>query len=229
MTAVPSSLNLSDFDAQVDNADDAQAGPQTIVYLGTLLRERQLDFIVRAHALVVAALPDAQLVFVGGGWMPDDEQLLRREADRFGVSANVTITGWLPMREAWQHVRRAALCVSPYLPVPILRSTSPTKLIEYMALGKAVVANDHPEQADVLRASGGGIVCAWDEREFAASIVELLMDAERCERMGAAGRRYVAEHRTHWAMVELVAGRYRQHLIEPPKPPRPRMVARAER
>ena len=229
MTAVPSSLNLRDLDAQTDSAQDAPAAPPRVVYLGTLLRERQLDFIVRAHALVVAKLPDAQLEFVGGGWMPDDEQLLRREADRFGISRNVTITGWLPMREAWLHVRRAALCVSPYLPVPILRSTSPTKLIEYMALGKAVVANDHPEQADVLHASAAGIVCAWDERKFATAIIELLMDPERCKRMGAAGRRYVAAHRTHWAMVDLVAGRYRQHLVEPPKPPRPRMVASAER
>jgi hypothetical protein len=44
--------------------------------------------------------------------------------------------------------------------------------------------------------------------------------------MGEAGRRYVAEHRTHWAMVELVAGRYRRHLTPPPKPPKPRIVAR---
>lgn len=229
MTAVPSSLNLRDLDAQTDSAPAAPTGPPRVVYSGTLLRERQLDFIVRAHALVVAQVPDAQLEFVGGGWMPDDEQLLLREADRFGVSHNVTITGWLPMRDAWLHVRRAALCVSPYLPVPILRSTSPTKLIEYMALGKAVVANDHPEQAEVLHASAAGIVCAWDEREFANAIIELLKDPERCERMGAAGRRYVAANRTHWAMVELVAGRYRQHLVEPPKPPRPRMVASAER
>ena len=226
MTAVPSSLNLRDIDAQAGVTDDAETGPPTVVYLGTLQRERQLDFIVRAHALVVGALPDAQLVFVGSGWMPDDEQLLRGEAERLGVGRNVTITGWLPTREAWQHVRRAALCVSPYLPVPILRSTSPTKLIEYMALGKPVVANDHPEQADVLRASGAGIVCAWSEQEFAAAIVELLMDPQRCKEMGAAGRGYVAEHRTHWAMVELVAGRYRQHLREPPKPPKPSIFAR---
>lgn len=227
MTAVPSSLNLRDLDAQAGAADSTPAEPPTIVYLGTLLRERELDFIVRAHSHVVAALPQAQLVFVGSGWMPDDEQLLRREAERSGIGRNVTITGWLPVRDAWQHVRRAALCVSPYVPVPILRSTSPTKLIEYMALGKAVVANDHPEQADVLRASDAGIVCSWDEREFAAAIVELLMDPKRCAAMGAAGRRYVAEHRTHWAMVELVASRYRQHLREPPKPPTPRIVARA--
>lgn len=226
MTAVPSSLNLRDIDAMAGGDGGEPTGPPTIVYLGTLLRERQLDFIVRAHARVVSALPDARLEFVGSGWMPDDEQLLRREAERLGIRDNVTITGWLPMRDAWQHVRRAALCVSPYLPVPILRSTSPTKLIEYMALGKPVVANDHPEQADVLHASGAGLVCAWDEREFAAAIVELLMDPQRCKKMGAAGRQYVVEHRTHWAMVDLVASRYRQHLREPRKPPKPRAFAR---
>jgi glycosyltransferase involved in cell wall biosynthesis len=212
MTAVPSSVNLRDFDAPPGLADDVPAAQPTVVYLGTLMRERQLDFIVRVHALVVSAVPEARLKLVGSGWMPDDEQLLRREAERLGIGGSMTITGWLPMPEAWDHVRRASVCVSPYSPVPILRSTSPTKLIEYMALGKAVVANDHPEQADVLRDSGGGIVCAWDEREFAAAIIELLRDPQRCAQMGAAGRRYVAEHRTHWAMVELVCGRYQRYL-----------------
>jgi glycosyltransferase involved in cell wall biosynthesis len=226
MTAVPSSLNLRDLDAHADRAGAAPASEPTVVYLGTLMRERQLDFLVRTHALVVAAVPEARLKFVGSGWMPDDEQLLRREAARLGIDSNVTITGWLPMPEAWEHVRHAAVCVSPYSPVPILRSTSPTKLIEYMALGKAVVANDHPEQADVLRDSGGGIVCGWSEREFAAAIVELLMDPQRCAQMGAAGRRYVAEHRTHWAMVELVCGRYRRYLQGFTKPPKSRLFAR---
>jgi glycosyltransferase involved in cell wall biosynthesis len=225
-TAVPSSLNLRDLDTTQAPADAAAATqPPTIVYLGTLLRERQLDFLVRAHALVVAEVPEARLTFVGSGWMPGDEQLLRDEAQRLGIAGHITITGWLPAPEAWQHVRRAALCVSHY-PPPILRSTSPTKLIEYLALGKPVVANDHPEQADVLRQSGAGLVCGPSERELAAAMVELLKDPARCAQMGAAGRRYVAAHRTHWAMVELVAGCYRQHLLEPPKRPKPRAFAR---
>jgi glycosyltransferase involved in cell wall biosynthesis len=228
MTAVPSSLNLRDLEKTFNESSDnaAPATSPTIVYLGTLIRERQLDFLVRAHAVVVAERPDARLIFVGGGFMPDDEQLLRREAERLGIAANVTITGWLPMADAWRRVARATLCVSPYLPVPILRSTSPTKLIEYMALGKPVVANDHPEQADVLAQSGAGLICGWNEAEFAAAILQLLEDPERCARMGEAGRRYVAEHRTHWSMVELVAGRYRQHLLGPPEPPKRRIVAR---
>lgn len=226
-TAVPSSLNLSELDATADtDTPTAVDDPPTVIYSGTLLRERQLDFLVRAHALVVAERPDARLVFVGSGWMPDDERLLTDEAERLGIAANVSITGWLPMRVAWNHVRRATLCVSPYLPVPILRSTSPTKLIEYMALGKPVVANDHPEQADVLRESGGGIVCDWNERQFAAAILELLGDPARCARMGATGRSYVARHRTHWAMVDLVTNRYRQHIGGPVEPAKPRELAR---
>jgi glycosyltransferase involved in cell wall biosynthesis len=146
--------------------------------------------------------------------MAEDEELLRREARRLGVASALTITGWLPMAEAWQHVRRAAVCVSPYYPVPILRSTSPTKLVEYFALGKAVVANDHPEQSLVIEQSGGGIVCRWDEDEFAEAIVALLGDAERAAAMGRAGRQFVTEQRTHWAMVTLVARRYREVLDE---------------
>jgi glycosyltransferase involved in cell wall biosynthesis len=216
MTAVPSSIKLEEIDATAAAATDAPAGAavgdHAIVYLGTLLRERRLDFLVRALALVLESVPDARLVFVGRGEMPEDEALLRSEAEQLGVAHALTITGWLPMPVAWQHVRRAAVCVSPYFPVPILRSTSPTKLVEYMALGKAVVANDHPEQSLVIDQSGGGLVCPWDEDQFADALVAILEDPERAAAMGRAGRAFVAEHRTHWAMVDLVADTYHQVL-----------------
>jgi glycosyltransferase involved in cell wall biosynthesis len=212
MTAVPSSIKLEDIDAAAATAPDVPTGGKTIVYLGTLLRERQLDVLVRALATVLKAVPDARLVFVGRGEMPEDEQLLRREAERLHVAHAMTITGWLPMPVAWQHVRASAVCVSPYLPVPILKSTSPTKLVEYMALGKAVVANDHPEQSEVIEQSGAGLSCGWDEDEFASAIIELLEDPERAAEMGRAGRTYVAARRTHWAMVELVAATYHHAL-----------------
>jgi glycosyltransferase involved in cell wall biosynthesis len=212
MTAVPSSIKLEDIDAAAASAPAPTAGDKTIVYLGTLLRERQLDILVRALARVLTTVPEARLVFVGRGEMPEDEQLLRREAERLGVAHAVTITGWLPMPVAWAHVRRCAVCVSPYLPVPILKSTSPTKLVEYMALGKPVVANDHPEQSEVIAQSGAGVMCAWDEEEFARAIVDLLEDPERAAAMGRAGRAFVAARRTHWAMVDLVAECYREAL-----------------
>jgi glycosyltransferase involved in cell wall biosynthesis len=213
MTAVPSSVNLDDMDAAV--ADEPEAEPlrgKPIVYLGTLLRERRLDFLVRVLARVLPDVPDAHLVFVGGGDMPEDEGMLRREAESLGVAHAMTITGWLPMPSAWAKTRHAAVCVSPYFPTQILLSTSPTKLVEYMALGLPVVANDHPEQSEVVRESGAGVVCPWDEAAFAAAIVRVLRDPAGAAAMGSAGRRYVEGQRTHRAMTNLVAARYRQTL-----------------
>ncbi len=211
MTPVPSSINLADVDALLRCRTDSTSR-FSIVYLGTLLRERRLDFLVRVLARVRARVPEAELVFVGGGEMSDDESLLEREARACGVADAVTITGWLPMRTAWRHVRDAALCVSPYFPTAILRSTSPTKLIEYMALGKAVIGNTHPEQSAVIRRSGAGLLCEWRESEFADAAVFLLTNPDVADSMGRAGRCFVEERRTHDVMVELVLARYADTL-----------------
>lgn len=213
MTAVPSSVNLTEFDRVLEEAPPAEpAAQRSIVYLGTLLRERRLDFLIRVLCRVLPQFPDARLVYVGKGENQEDEDFLVAEASRLGVASQVTITGWLPMEEAWRRCRAASVCISPYRPIPILRSTSPTKLVEYMALGKAVVANDHPEQSDVLRACDAGLVCGWNESEFADAIVRLLGSPERCAQMGRNGRRFVERHRTHAVLTETVLGRYRDVL-----------------
>ena len=211
MTAVPSSVNLAEIDAAVATGG-VVSRPQTIAYLGTLLRERRLEMLVGALALVRQRIPEAELVFVGAGENPEDEALLWREAQRLGVTAAVTVTGWLPMPRAWELVRAAAVCVSPYYPAPILRSTSPTKLIEYMALAKPVVGNSHPEQSDVVERSGCGVVCQWGEREFAEAFVAVLASPASAEAMGRAGRRFVEIERTHTAMVDRVMATYRDVL-----------------
>jgi glycosyltransferase involved in cell wall biosynthesis len=211
-TAVPSSISLAAIDGAPRYMSTRPRHRPAIVHLGTLLRERRLDFLVRVLTLVRLRVPNAELVFVGRGENPADEDLLVREADRLGVRDAMSITGWLPVHAAWEHVRRAAACVSPYYPTSILSSTSPTKLVEYMALGKAVVANRHPEQTSVLHRSGGGLLCDWVETEFADALVFLLTNPEIAESMGRAGRRFVEQQRTHSAMMDLVVSRYRESL-----------------
>jgi len=106
-------------------------------------------------------------------------------------------------------VQEADVCASPFYPAPILRSTSPTKLVEYMAMAKAVVANDHPEQKRVLEASGAGFCVPYEEPAFADAIVKLLQDPAMARMMGERGRRWVLEHRTYRAIADEVEIRYR--------------------
>jgi glycosyltransferase involved in cell wall biosynthesis len=206
MTAVPMGVRASSaVGALVGEARQViPAHERCFLYLGTLIRVRRLDFLIRVLALVRARLDGAKLYFVGSGDDPADERLLREEAARLGLTDAVIFVGQLPQPQALRYVREADVCVSPFFPTPILNSASPTKLVEYLAMGKAVVANDHPEQRLVLEDSGGGYCVPWDEERFAEAIVKLMADPERARQMGERGRRYVVQHRAYGAIADVV-------------------------
>jgi glycosyltransferase involved in cell wall biosynthesis len=190
---------------------DGQRAPgivsPSVLYLGSMLRVRRLEIIVRAFQRVVRAVPTASLYFVGG----EDKagiEALRDEAQRLGIAERVIFTGGLPREEAFAYVRAADVCLSPIFPSPILDVASPTKLVEYMALGKPVIANDHPEQTQVLDASGGGLHVPWDEARFADAMISLLTTPALAAEMGRKGRAYVARHRSYSVIAEHVAEAY---------------------
>jgi glycosyltransferase involved in cell wall biosynthesis len=188
---------------------EVEAVPGRVVYVGTLVRVRRLGTLIESFALVYQQVPHARFVVVGDGVKPEERRELEELAQRLGIGEVVTFTGFVPMDEAWRWAASAAVCVSPFYPTFELRSTSPTKLVEYMALGKPVVANDHPEQADVIGNTGAGICVQWGAEYFAVAITKLLGDPALARTMGGAGPEWVAEHRTYDKIAEMVAKRYR--------------------
>ena len=213
MTAVPGSLNLQSIPYQKD--DDPGPDGQTILYVGTLIRVRHLDFVVRVFAKVLEQMPDARLSFVGKGQSPEDEALLHREvlAQKIDPS-RVDFVGHIPIEEVWQHIERAAVCLSPYYPSFMLNSTSPTKLIEYMAMARPVVGNTHPEQSLIIAESEAGLCLPWDETAFADGITGLLKDAHAATMMGRKGRSWVEQNRTNAIMADVVESCYMALLDE---------------
>lgn len=209
MTAVPMGIDPAMCTAP-DLSQDRKilpSGVPCLLYLGTLDKVRRLDFLIRTFALIRNAVPAARLYLVGRGIDPSDERLLENEAARLDLGASVVFVGQLPRPKALQYVQEADVCASPFYPTPVLRSTSPTKLVEYMAMAKPVVANDHPEQKRVLDASGGGCCVPYEERAFADAVVSLMQHPDTARLMGARGRRYVLEHRSYWVIADEVEKR----------------------
>jgi glycosyltransferase involved in cell wall biosynthesis len=205
MTAVPMGIDAKTFagfrSPAVPVIDPAEP---SILYLGTLNKVRRLDFLVRVLDAVRKHVDGAKLYVVGRGDDPTDEQLLEAEVARLGLESSVIFVGQLPQAKALEYVRDAAVCLSPFFPTPILNSTSPTKLVEYMAMGKAVVANDHPEQRLVIEQSGAGLCVPWSEEAFANAIVELLRSPARRRELGERGRDYALRHRTYAVIADTV-------------------------
>jgi glycosyltransferase involved in cell wall biosynthesis len=148
------------------------------------------------------------LYLVGDGDDPSDRDVIMEKVNKLGLQDSVIITGFLPREEAISYIERADVCVSPFYPTPILNSTSPTKLVEYMAMGKPVVANDHPEQRQIIEESRAGLCVPYDEQEFASAIIKILEDKATAREMGERGRRYVESERSYDRIAEDVERQY---------------------
>jgi glycosyltransferase involved in cell wall biosynthesis len=218
LTAVPMGIDPERFPAAAlaGVRSAIPEGQRCFLYLGSLSKVRRLDFLIRVLAQLRRGFPDMMLYLVGRGDDPSDERLLEDEARRLGVSSAVVFVGQLAQAQALEYVRDADVCVSPIYPTPILNAASPTKLVEYMAMGKAVVANDHPEQRLLIEQSGAGLCVAWDEVAFAAAIGTLLSDQPLADAMGQRGRQYALDHRAYPIIADLVEAKLMQVAAREP-------------
>lgn len=212
MTAAPMGVSVDLYNpATIPPTDYPRLeGRKVLVYVGALDPERQIQVLVGALAMIVERGVDAVLVLVGAA--PEAQRLrLNDEARRRGVTDRLAFTGHLPLIQALAYVRRADVCLSPF-PVqpPTYLSATPTKLVEYLAMGRPVVASDHPDQRLVIEDSGAGLISTFTAEGFAAAIGVLLADLEAAEAMGARGPQWVAENRDYAAISKTVAEVYRR-------------------
>jgi len=82
---------------------------------------------------------------------------------------------------------------------PLFASAVPTKTLEAMAAGRAVLLSARGEVAELVEGAGAGVAVPPDDPDrLAAAIRELARDREQLRRMGEAGRR-CAEERFDWS------------------------------
>ena len=125
----------------------AADGAAIVAYAGHLYPWKGVDVLLEA----LARTPDVQGLIVGGHEAEPDLARLRGEAQRLGLTARVAFTGLVPPAEVGGLLRRATILVLPN-PASVIstRYTSPLKLFEYMAAGRAIVASDLPSIREVL-------------------------------------------------------------------------------
>lgn len=184
--------------------------PKTVVYLGTLAAVRRLHTIIEAFSKVVARHQDAKLMMVGEGNTPLERLELEQYATELEIEKNVIFTGFVPIDKAWEIAASGALCLSPIYPTKILNVGSPTKLIEYLALGRPVVCNNHPEQSMIIQESGAGLCVDWSAQAFAEAIISLLDDPETAQAMAAKGPVWVRHNRAYNNIADTVLNRYKK-------------------
>jgi glycosyltransferase involved in cell wall biosynthesis len=157
-----------------------------IGYLGIMNPQDHLDHLIAAARIIrmEACREDIEFILIGSG---DAYPQLRGLRDSMGLSDCVSMPGTLPWNDVITLLSTADICVQPDPPTLFNRHLTMNKLMEYMALGKAVIAYDMPE----TRYSGGESVhYIQDETPLALAnaITELADDSERRSQLGKLAR-----------------------------------------
>lgn len=183
-------------------------GLPLIAYLGTLDHMRRLDLVIDALALVRQRHPTARLLLVGGSPDHSDIEKLQAHAAKLGLNDAVHITGWMAGEQAWQLIRGADVAVS-YIPRGVMYDySSPTKLLEYLALGIPSVGNDSPDQLHVLSRSEAGWLSGNTAAEMAASLLSVFDNPGEAKLRAARGPAFIDAARSYRVLAELLAPVY---------------------
>ena len=217
MTAVPMGVDAALFDrAAVDPVDDPRLDNRRVVlYLGRIARARRSDFLLDVAEQLREKNPDVLLVIAGDAPSDDEMAWMRREIASRGLDDHVLLTGWLPQRTALGYAVRAEVGLSPIPRGTLYDVSSPTKLVEYLALGIPSVANDIPDQKLVIDESGAGLCVPMEPAPFAYAVLQLLNDGALAAEFALRGPPYVTSHRTYDILGNNVAKIYRKILAEP--------------
>jgi len=193
--------------------DDARLkGKRVLVYLGTLARGRRIEVLFDMLKILRQQFPDVLLLLVGEAEDEVQAKRLRKLAHEAGVADATLWTGWLPIQEAWRYVRVAEVGLAPHPRGALFDSGSPTKVVEYLALGIPVVASDNPDQERLLREGGGGLCVPHTARDFAQAVSRLLVDEPLRRAMASSGQAHVRASRDYQALAKLVADKYAELL-----------------
>jgi glycosyltransferase involved in cell wall biosynthesis len=141
---VVNSPSLTRFDPSAyPHRSFREDGRLRLVYAGALTPTYELDVAIDAVAQIAGARPDLDVVLdvYGRG---DTEPALRAKVDRLGIAELVTFHGRIPIDEVPGAVARADIGLAPTRHDRFTDMSLSTKLFEYAAMGKPVVASRLP-------------------------------------------------------------------------------------
>ncbi|MBA3736316.1 MAG: glycosyltransferase family 4 protein [Actinobacteria bacterium] len=167
-------------------------------FVGTFGPWHGAPLLARAFARLYPDLPRLRMLFVGDG--PELEQT-REEIRIGGAEGPARFVGRVRPSDIPRFLDACDILVSPQVPLPdgIEFFGSPTKLFEYMAAGKGIVASRLGQIGEVLEhGQTAFLVEPGDEAALSEAILRLANAPELRAQLGAAARERARERHT-WA------------------------------
>jgi glycosyltransferase involved in cell wall biosynthesis len=179
---------------------------QTVVgFISTFQPWHGAVVLAQAFVALLTQHPDhrsrVRLLMIGSG---PEQDAARRVIAAAGFDDAVRFTGLVEQGDGPRHLAACDVLASPHVPnadgSPFFGS--PTKLFEYMAMGRGIVASSLEQIGEVLRhGETAWLVPPADASALAAGLDRLIRDPELRRALGAAARSDAILHHTWRAHV----------------------------
>jgi glycosyltransferase involved in cell wall biosynthesis len=167
-----------------------------IGFIGTFGAWHGADILATAFVKALKMNQNLHLLLIGDGMkMPEVKSIIKTA----GIEKSCTFTGIVPQKDGAEHLACCHILVSPQT-----RNTdgtpffgSPTKLFEYMAMGKAIITSDMDQMAEIFENGNTAILCEpGDIEQLAQAICKLAEDEELRYILGKNARNEVCSKYT---------------------------------
>ena len=195
----PNGVDLSRFTPGDRAAARAElglpAGAPLVACVGRLHRQKNQAALLDVWPLVRGVVQDARLVLVGDG--PDRDELAARAVegvDLVGPSADV----------------RPWLAAASLIAQPSRWEGMSLSLLEAMAAGRSVVVTDVTGMREVVADGTGAVVAPDDADALSTALIDRLLDPDKADAEGRAGREHIERHHDRRTQHEQVAALYEE-------------------
>lgn len=157
-----------------------------LVFVGRVAYEKNIAFLIEVLDEVRKHERDVLMVIAGEG---PARKALKQMVDGMGLADNVLFIGYLPRNGELQNCYSAA-------DVFVFASRTETQglvLLESMALGTPVVSTAYMGTRDILHAQQGALVAAFEIKDFAHKVIELIRKPDFRNMIGREGRQLAGQ------------------------------------
>jgi glycosyltransferase involved in cell wall biosynthesis len=196
VTVLPNGVDAEAFRPDIDPVPVRERygliGAPTVGWIGGFGPSRGLEAVLAIAERVQRRRPEVRFLVAGDGpLMPRVRERLRQD----GTENVVRLTGRVARSEVPALVAAFDVALAPY-PAEGAAYFSPLKIFEYMAAGRAILATDAGQSAELLAGGAGVLLAPEPIDDWADRIATLLDDPEERRRMGAAARERVGRDHT---------------------------------
>ncbi|KAF5431954.1 Glycosyltransferase involved in cell wall bisynthesis [Candidatus Methanophagaceae archaeon] len=182
ITIIPNGVDTEVFNPAIDGSKIKErfglSDSLVIGYIGALVEWVRLDVLFVSFKKLKKDYESIKVLIVGG--QDCEIEKVKLLCKKMGIDNEVIFTGYVPYSEIPDYIASFDIAVATYSKDFRISASSPLKIMEYMSMGKAVVADKLGSKT--IKNTENGILFEPEDAESLENAIMMILDDSRLKR-----------------------------------------------